>query len=36
MEFCFKLPQAETRGYTAGRFSFNVKGGRCEAVKAMS
>lgn len=32
-ELFAKTNDAKTKGYTAGRFSFNIKGGRCEACQ---
>ncbi|MFQ3550349.1 MAG: excinuclease ABC subunit UvrA, partial [Armatimonadota bacterium] len=32
-ELYSQVPESKVRGYTPGRFSFNVKGGRCEACK---
>ena len=32
-EFFTALPESKSRGYKVGRFSFNVKGGRCETCQ---
>lgn len=32
-EFYTALPESKSRGYKVGRFSFNVKGGRCETCQ---
>src|SRR5204862_4049929 len=32
-ELFSEVPESRTRGYEAGRFSFNIRGGRCETCE---